>query len=232
MSNKSKYFKLNKISKKLDKLIFKNFIGWSGLHLSKINIPQKQVLNEQIFDKIFPKLKKREKIFFSDEGKALLTINNTKNKFKKFDILNLFENVKYSFKAEKNTNIFMIANRQKKKSLMKKKFVISNFKKDIKPVNLWGGKIISRPYEGHNMTLVYFQLKNGFSFHDNGHSNEQITWLNKGKMFFYVNKAKKTLTKDVGVSIGSKIKHGGFSKGANGFDAFHPKRKEKKYLNK
>lgn len=232
MSNKSKFFNFTKKSKKLKNLNFVNFIGWSGLHLSKINIAQKRVLDRQILDKIFPKLKDKEKIFFSDKGETLLTINNVKKKFKKFDLLNVFNNDEYSFYTKKNTHIFMIASNRKKRSLNTKKFVISNFKKKIKPVNLWGGKIVSRPYEGQNMTLVYFQLKNGFKFHDNGHANEQITWLNKGKMNFYVNKLKKTLTKNNGVSVGFKESHGGLSKGATGFDAFYPKRKERKYLNK
>ena len=104
-----------------------------------------------------------------------------------------------------------------------------NFLKDIKSKNLWGGQIISRPYEGKSLTLVLFDLKHGFKFEDKGHSNEQITWLIKGNMDFYTNSKKKKLYKDTGVSIGSKHLHGGTSRGAIGFDAFYPKRIEKKY---
>ena len=104
-----------------------------------------------------------------------------------------------------------------------------NFLKNIKSTNLWGGQIISRPYEGKNLTLVLFDLKRGFKFEDKGHSNEQITWLIKGNMDFYANSKKKKLCKDNGVSIGAKHLHGGTSKGAIGFDAFYPKRIEKKY---
>ena len=40
---------------------------------------------------------------------------------------------------------------------------------------------------------------------------------------------KKTLTSDVGVSIGPNHIHGSVSGGALGFDAFFPKRIEEKY---
>ena len=36
-----------------------------------------------------------------------------------------------------------------------------------------------------------FDLKPGFKFHDEGHINEQITWVIKGNMDFYVSKIKK-----------------------------------------
>ena len=82
------------------------------------------------------------------------------------------------------------------------------------------------------MTLVLFDLKPGFKFEDKGHANEQITWLTNGEMAFYSNGNKKTLTADIGVSIGPNHVHGGVSKGALGFDAFFPKRIEEKYLSK
>lgn len=81
------------------------------------------------------------------------------------------------------------------------------------------------------MTLVLFDLKPGFKFEDKGHANEQITWLTKGKMNFYVNDDKKILMDNDGVSIGPNQVHGGLSDGAIGFDAFFPKRIEEKYKN-
>ena len=103
-----------------------------------------------------------------------------------------------------------------------------NFLNDIKPRNLWG-KIISRPYEGKEITLVLFDLKSGFKFEDKGHPNEQITWLTKGKMSFYAKDQKDILFENSGISVGSNQIHGGMSEGAIGFDAFFPKRKEEKY---
>ncbi len=113
--------------------------------------------------------------------------------------------------------------------ICKDKSFFFNFKKDIEARNLWGGQIISRPYEGKELTLVLFDLKPGFKFEDKGHANEQITWLTNGEMAFYSNGNKKTLTVDLGVSIGPNHVHGGVSGGALGFDAFFPKRIEEKY---
>ena len=86
-----------------------------------------------------------------------------------------------------------------------------------------------KPYEGKELTVVLFDLKQGFKFEDKGHDNEQITWLIDGEMAFYANEEKKKLTSDVAVSIGPNHVHGGVSGGALGFDAFFPKRIEEKY---
>ena len=72
-----------------------------------------------------------------------------------------------------------------------------------------------------------FNLK-GFKFNDNGHLNEQITWLNKGEMSF-IAKKRGTLKTNNGIDIGSFHKHGGVSKGAVGFDVFS--QEKKKYKN-
>ena len=76
-----------------------------------------------------------------------------------------------------------------------------------------------------------FDLKKGFKFNDKGHSNEQITWLISGSMKFYSGGLKNKLTTQKGIDIGSFHEHGGVSNGAIGFDAFFPKRIEKKYKN-
>jgi len=109
--------------------------------------------------------------------------------------------------------------------------VFFNFKKDIQIIDLWGGKIISRPYEGKKLNLVLFEIKKGFTFQDQGHYNEQLTWLVDGSMNFYVKDLKKTLSSNEGVDIGPYDLHGGVSDSAIGFDAFFPKREEKKYKN-
>jgi quercetin dioxygenase-like cupin family protein len=92
-----------------------------------------------------------------------------------------------------------------------------------------GGQCLSRPYESKNLTIVLFDLKPGFEFSDNDHSNEQITWLINGQMNFHVNKIQKILNTENGVSIGPNCPHGGISDGAIGFDVFFPKREETKY---
>ena len=72
-------------------------------------------------------------------------------------------------------------------------------------------------------------MKKGFEFRDEGHANEQITWLIDGKMSFYADKEKKILNTSEGIDIGENHVHGGISDGALGFDVFYPKRDEKRY---
>ena len=71
-----------------------------------------------------------------------------------------------------------------------------------------------------NLNLVLFDLKEGFEFRDEGHANEQITWLIGGKMDFYCNGDLKESLLKKGVDVGALSVHGGFSRGALGFDAF------------
>ena len=101
--------------------------------------------------------------------------------------------------------------------------------KDIDPKDIWGGQCISRVFNGDSLNLVLFDLKSGFKFHDEGHMNEQLTWVIEGEMDFYVNKLKNKLSSGSGVDIASFDVHGGISNGAVGFDAFYPKRGEKIY---
>ena len=82
------------------------------------------------------------------------------------------------------------------------------------------------------MTIVLFKLKKNFQFHDEGHKNEQITWLIKGSMDFYRGKNIKKLKFGNGVDIGKYQPHGGISNEALGFDVFYPKRSEKRYKKK
>ena len=56
-----------------------------------------------------------------------------------------------------------------------------------------------------------------------------IPWVIEGEMNFYANKIEKKLNKSNAVDIGANHEHGGISNGAIGFDAFYPKRDEKKY---
>ena len=119
---------------------------------------------------------------------------------------------------------------RKNNSSINKKNNYFNFEKNLKKINLWGGEIISRVFNGQNMTIVLFKLKRGFKFHDKGHRNEQITWLIKGKMKFYFKKSHMSLEANkTSVDIGPHDSHGGVSMGAIGFDVFSPKRSEKRY---
>ena len=131
-----------------------------------------------------------------------------------------------SIKAKKKSNVFIVRTKIKNSKNKPKKY---NFIKNIKPRNLWGGKCISRLLQTKNITIVMFNLKKNFQFYDKGHHNEQITWLFKGKMKFFIGKNSRILTSDHGVDIGKYITHGGISSGAIGFDIFFPKRKEQKY---
>ena len=133
----------------------------------------------------------------------------------------------YRITCIKSSNLFLISS--KKLSVKKSRPKLFNFKKDVTPKNLWGGKCISRPYIGKDINLVLFNLKPGFKFGDKGHFNEQITWLIKGRMNFYSKNIRGKLNKFNGVDIGPYHQHGGISRGAIGFDAFFPKRKEKNY---
>jgi len=227
MNSKSTYFNLARKfnSKNKNKII--NFKGWSGLHITKFLMSKKSTFDNYEIDKKFPKLKGKEKIFIFTDKEIEFRFSNKVKKLSKFDSIDIITKKNFSFYSKEKNFFYMISSEKSKK--FNNNIIYFNFLKDLKSRNLWGGQIISRPYEGKNLTLVLFDLKPGFKFEDKGHSNEQITWLIKGNMDFYSNSKKKKLCKDLGVSIGSKHLHGGTSKGAIGFDAFYPKRIEKKY---
>ena len=91
--------------------------------------------------------------------------------------------------VNKKSLFFLISCPNLKKIKLKK----YNFLRDSKKLNLWGGKCISRVCETDKMTTVFFSLKKGFRFEDNGHHNEQITFLTNGSMLFYNGKIKKKI---------------------------------------
>ena len=176
----------------------------------------------------FPQLNKREKIFVVTNGTIYFIKDNEKTELNKLDAVDFLSgNQKFEISSNTDASLYMIGS--EKSQSMDEKTHFFNFLNDIKPRNLWGGKIISRPYEGKEITLVLFDLKSGFKFEDKGHPNEQITWLTKGKMSFYAKDQKDILFENSGISVGSNQIHGGMSEGAIGFDAFFPKRKEEKY---
>ena len=228
MKINSKYFSFNEQSKSINNIDFSSYFGWSGLNVTKFIIPEASEITNFQLNHIFPDLKEKEKIFVIIKGNIDFKSNDldaTLNELDAVDIIS--KTVDYNFKALSDASIFMISSVKSK--ISEAKTIKFNFKKDIEARNLWGGQIISRPYEGKELTVVLFDLKSGFKFNDKGHANEQITWLINGEMDFYSNSQKKKLTSDAGVSIGPNHEHGGVSGGALGFDAFFPKRTEKKY---
>ncbi len=230
MEINSKYFDFKEQAKELNGIKIFEFNGWSGLDIIKFLIPKEVKISHYQINDLYPKLAEKEKIFVITEGNIKLKSKEFDHNLSEHDAVD-FVNEKddYSFVASENTSLFMISSKMSKSC--EGKNILFNFMKDIEAKNLWGGQIISRPYEGKELTLVLFDLKPGFKFEDKGHANEQITWLTKGKMNFYVNDDKKVLTDNLGVSIGSNQVHGGLSDGALGFDAFFPKRIEEKYKN-
>ncbi len=230
MKSNSKYFKLEIPTKELDNIKIFEFNGWSGLNLTKFILPKDARVSNYLINNLYPSLESKEKIFVTTKGNIKLKSREFDKNLNELDAVNFVsENDDYFFDALKNTSLFMISSTKSKS--YKGTNVFFNFLRDIKAKNLWGGQIISRPYEGKELTLVLFDLKPGFKFEDKGHANEQITWLTKGKMNFYVNDDKKILMDNDGVSIGPNQVHGGLSDGAIGFDAFFPKRIEEKYKN-
>jgi len=226
--NKSKYFDFKKLSRSIENIIAYEYIGWNGLNVTKFYLPAKTNISNSLIDQHYPDLIKKEKIFVTTQGNLKLESDKLNTLFKEFDAVDFASaRQNYTFNSLEDTTIFMIGAKDSKFNDSKNNFF--NFKKDIKAKDLWGGQIISRPYEGMDLTLVLFDLKPGFKFEDKGHSNEQITWLTKGLMEFYANGEKKTITPDIGVDIGPNHVHGGVSSGAMGFDAFFPKRQETKY---
>lgn len=219
---KSKFFKFKKKS-------FSKFLGWNNLQVVKveinnnINFDSRFLINKNLI------FYNQEKIIVVTKGKIEIKIGKRKYLLSKFDAINFLLKNKKTFecKSLKKTEFYIICSKTLKRSLSK--INLFNFKTDINKRDLWGGQCISRPYEGKDITLVLFDLKKGFTFNDKGHKNEQITWLINGEMNFYVNDKSRTLKRGYGVDIGPNHSHGGVSNGAVGFDAFFPKREEKRY---
>ncbi len=224
---KSKFFKFfPKKNKKSFK--FYTFNGWNKSLVIKIVFNSSYKINSQFIKKNFPQIINKEKVFIKIAGKVKFKSPSKNFELKKLDAISIFsDNFDYDFTCLKNSELFIISSEKFK--IKNHRPVYFNFKKDIEAIDIWGGKCLSRPYSGADINIVLFDLKKGFKFFDKGHSNEQITWLISGSMNFYSGKLKEKLTKDKGIDIGYFNSHGGLSNGAIGFDAFFPKRSEKKY---
>lgn len=214
-----------KFRKKNSSHVFK---GWNNSCILKLNLKKKTTKEYKDFLKIENKLKRKEKLIIVKKGKISIKLKDRSYEMTDLDALNIFSNFKdLKLTVHNNSELYLICCFNADK--ISKKAILFNFKKDIKPKNLWGGRCISRVYYGNKLNVVMFDLKKGFKFHDNGHKNEQITWLINGEMMFYANTKKKLLKTDEGISIWKNHAHGGLSNGAIGFDAFFPKRRENRY---
>ena len=225
-NNKSRYFELN--NNKNEKFSLSEYLGWSGLLVMKLDFFKDTLIQNQLITSKYFDISDKEKIIVLVSGSIEIKLDNKVFSLKEFDAINLYgENSEYEINCIENSQVFIISS--KNLTPQKKQPIFFNFKKDINPKDIWGGQCISRIFFGENLNLVLFDLKPGFKFHDKGHENEQITWVIKGDMDFYVKDLKKNLKPNVGVDIGPFDSHGGVSNGAMGFDAFYPKREEEKY---
>jgi quercetin dioxygenase-like cupin family protein len=228
MQINTNYFDFRNELTSKNNLDYCSYTGWSGLQVVRFSMSKSTKINSIQLNETFSHLKEKEKIFICTKGNIKFKSDDLETDLIEFDAIDsVSEDINYEFNALKDSSIFMISSCKAMTS--KGKCIHFNFKKDVEAKNLWGGQIISRPYEGKELTVVLFDLKPGFKFEDKGHANEQITWLTEGEMDFYSNNTKKLLKTDLGVSIGPYHVHGGISAGALGFDAFFPKRVEEKY---
>ena len=226
-NHQSKYFEFkNEIIE--NNFSLSEFYGWNGLIIMRLELQKNsKIKNNQIISKYFD-ISDKEKIIVTVNGEVEIKIDNKNFVLKEFDALNLYSNnLNYEIESKTNSQIFIISAKDLKPQ--EKDHIFFNFIKDIVPKDIWGGQCISRVFYGESLNLVLFDLKSGFKFHDKGHQNEQVTWVIKGDMDFYVKNLKKKLCSGLGVDIAGYDVHGGISNGAIGFDAFYPKREEEKY---
>ena len=231
-NKKGSFFKF--LNKNKKNFIYSSFKGWTCLEIFRFKVHKNQNFQKVFFDNLF-KQKNREIEYNFINLDGLITFEVNKKKFKltrKFDNLNFTShNNNFDLKASNNSSFYLIKSKNNKKTKKVKKVNYLS-SAEIKKRDLWGGNIVSRVFETENMTIVLFKLKKNFQFHDEGHKNEQITWLIKGSMDFYRGKNKKKLKFGNGVDIGKYQPHGGISNEALGFDVFYPKRSEKRYKKK
>lgn len=226
----SKFFKFTNFQIE-NNIKISSYYGWNKSLILKITFKKFDRIDNLFIKKNFFNILDKEKIFIITSGKSKFKSNKKNLNLKKFDAISIFsDNFDYSFECQKDTQLFIVSSEKFKKK--KHKCVFFNFKKNIKVIDIWGGQCLSRPYSGVDLNIVLFDLKRGFKFSDIGHSNEQITWLISGSMKFYSDRLYEKLTNKKGIDIGPFHKHGGLSNGAIGFDAFFPKRIEKKYKHK
>mgnify|MGYP002640790199 CR=1 FL=1 len=225
--NQSKYFEF-KSELVNNNFSLSEFKGWNGLIIMKLDCPKDLNIKNDLINSKYIDISEKEKIIVAIKGEVEVKLNHQSFVLKEFDSLNLYSSdSKFEIKSILDSQIFIISAEDLKPQ--KKNPIFFNFMKDIDPKDIWGGQCISRVFNGDSLNLVLFDLKSGFKFHDEGHMNEQLTWVIEGEMDFYVNKLKNKLSSGSGVDIASFDVHGGISNGAVGFDAFYPKRGEKIY---
>ena len=190
--NYSKFFDF-KTKSKSNLHSISDYIGWHGLVIIKLEMKKNETFTNEYIKSNYLDIYNKEKILIVVKGKITFNLFNKKFDLKDYDALNFFsDEKKYEIVCEENALVYIIGAKELKPN--ESSPIYFNFKKDILAKNLWGGQIISRPYEGRDLTVVLFALKAGFKFEDKGHANEQITWLIDGTMNFYTNGAKKMCT--------------------------------------
>ena len=226
-SYQSKFFEFK--SKLLTNGIYlSEFRGWNGLIIIRLDLEKSSNIRSNLINSEHFDLYNKEKIIVTTKGDVEFKLRQNNYLLKEFDALNLYsKDSNFEIKSLTDSQVFIVSALDLEPQ--EEKYSFFNFIKDIKPNDIWGGQCISRVFQGKDLNLVLFDLKADFEFHDKGHQNEQVTWVVKGNMDFYVSKTKKKLYSGLGVDIASFDIHGGISNGAIGFDAFYPKRHEEKY---
>jgi hypothetical protein len=222
--NQSQFFKFKQAENPLVQI----HKGWNKSIIAKFTLKKDDEINEIFFKKNFSFIINKEKILVVTSGKIEIKKNEKVLVLKEFDALNFSsDNKDFKVRGVTECNFYLVSST----AIPSRKIdgIYFNFKNDIVSRDIWGGQCISRPYVGIDLNLVLFDLKPGFKFEDQGHANEQITWVIQGSMDFYSNDLKMKLTPANGVDIGPHHLHGGISNGAIGFDAFFPKREESQY---
>ena len=147
MIPKSTYFNFDESSSLNEKVNISNFKGWSGLSVTRFQMSKNSVVDSDEINSKFPQLNDKEKIFVIIEGSTNFIKNNEKIKLDKLDAVDFVSsNQKFKMISDEETTLYMIGS-EKSKSINDETHYF-NFLKDIQPRNLWGGQIISRPYEG------------------------------------------------------------------------------------
>ena len=74
MKKKTVYFNFKELSKPMGEATVFNYVGWSGLNVTKFFIPKGKKITNSLINEFHPDLNNKEKIFFTTEGNIELKI--------------------------------------------------------------------------------------------------------------------------------------------------------------
>ena len=137
----SKFFKFipHKVEKSIKLSYYK---GWNKSLIIKVFFNSSNTINNLFIKKHFPKILNKEKIFIITSGKSKFNSKMRNFELKKLDAITTFaDKFDYNFNCKKNTELFIISSEKFKTK--KHKSIYFNFKKDIKVIDIWGGKCLS-----------------------------------------------------------------------------------------